>query len=127
MTTLTKRIDFSEPHVLRTEEEYDAAVAELDALLDRDPTPGTREHKRLQLLSVLVRAYDEDHYPIGAAATPQAVVDFLLEQRGMTRAEPARLSRRAQPSVRVLRREAKPLAGANPEAARAVQRSRRRV
>src|SRR5437870_2846397 len=34
MTTLTKRIDFSEPHVLRTEEEYDAAVAELDALLD---------------------------------------------------------------------------------------------
>ena len=90
MTTLTKGIDFAEPHVLRTEEEYDAAVAELDALLDRDPTPGTREHERLELLSVLVRAYDEHHYPMGAAATPQAVVDFLLEQRGMTRAELAR-------------------------------------
>ena len=61
-----------------------------DGLLDHDPTPGTREHERLELLSVLVRAYDEDHYPMGAAATPQAVVDFLLEQRGMTRAELAR-------------------------------------
>jgi len=89
MTTLTKGIDLSEPHVLRTEEEYDAIVAELDGLLDGDPTSGTREHKRLQLLSVLVRAYDEHHYPMGAAAT-RAVVDFLLEQRGMTRAELAR-------------------------------------
>ena len=40
MAPLTNGIDSSEPHVLRSEEEYDAAVAELDGLLDRDPTPG---------------------------------------------------------------------------------------
>lgn len=83
----TKKIDLSKPRVLHTEAEYDAAVIELDSLLDLDPAPGTREHEQLELLTVLVRAYDEDHYTMGDTATPQAVVDFLLEQREMERAE----------------------------------------
>ncbi len=86
MATLTKRLDFSQPHTLRNEAEYDAAVAEIDALLELEPARGTLEYDRLELLSVLVEAYDEEHYRLGDTATPQAVVDFLLEQRGMTRA-----------------------------------------
>ena len=82
-----KRLDASRPHVLRNDAEYDAAVAELDALLDARPPRGTPAHDRLELLSVLVQAYDEEHYPMGDAATPQAVVEFLLQQRGMTRAD----------------------------------------
>jgi len=81
-----KRLDFSKPHILRNDEEYDAAVAEMDALLDRHPPEGSPEHDRLELLSVLVEAYDEEHHAMGATATPQAVVEFLLEQQGMTRA-----------------------------------------
>jgi HTH-type transcriptional regulator/antitoxin HigA len=87
MSNVTKRLDLSQPRVLRTEEEYDAAVAEIDMLLDQDPSPSTPEHDRLEFLTVLVHAYDEEHYPMGDAATPQAVVDFLLEQHGMTRAQ----------------------------------------
>lgn len=87
MATVTKKIDMSKPHVLRSEADYDAAVAALDTLLDLDPAPGTREHDDLELLTVLIRAYDEERYPMGDAATPQAVVDFLLEQREMERAE----------------------------------------
>jgi HTH-type transcriptional regulator/antitoxin HigA len=82
-----KRLDRVRPHVLRNEAEYDAAVAEIDALLDRDPAAGTPEHDRLELLTVLVRAYDDDHYPMGETATPQAVIEFLLDQRGMARAD----------------------------------------
>jgi len=85
MTTL---LDFSRPHVLRDEEEYEAAVREIDALSDRDPPPGTEEHDRLRFLMVLVAAYDAEHYPDEMfATTPQAVVDFTLEQKGMVRAE----------------------------------------
>jgi len=87
MATLTKQLDFSNPHTLRSEAEYDAAVAEIDALLELEPARGTSEYDRLELLSVLVEAYDEEHYRIADTATPQAVVDFLLEQRGMARAE----------------------------------------
>jgi len=86
MATLTKHLDFSQPHLLRNETEYDAAVAEIDALLESQAAPGTLEYDRLELLSVLVEVYDEEHYRLGDTATPQAVVDFLLEQRGMTRA-----------------------------------------
>ena len=34
-------LDFTKPHVLRNEEEYDMAVAEIDTLLDTDPQPGS--------------------------------------------------------------------------------------
>lgn len=51
-------LDFSRPHVLRNEEEYEAAVREIDVLSDRDPASGTEEHDLLQFLMVLVAAYD---------------------------------------------------------------------
>jgi len=93
MSSEVKRLDFSKPHVLRNDAEYDAAVAEMDALIDRDPPPppGSPESDRLEFLSVLVEAYDEEHHAVGASATPQAVLDFLLDQQGMTRAHLAGL------------------------------------
>jgi HTH-type transcriptional regulator/antitoxin HigA len=81
------RLDFSEPHVLRNEAEYDAAVAEVDELLERDPPEGSREADRLRFLSVLISAYDDEHYPMGETSTPQTVVAFMLEQHGMTRSD----------------------------------------
>jgi HTH-type transcriptional regulator/antitoxin HigA len=82
-----QRLDFSEPHVLRDEPEYDAAVAEVDALLERDPAAGSPEYERLRFLAVLIGAYDDEHYPMGDAGTPQSAVAFMLEQKGMTRAD----------------------------------------
>jgi HTH-type transcriptional regulator / antitoxin HigA len=91
MATFAERLDLSTPHTLRNEAEYRAAVAEIDELLALDPAPGTREYDRLDLLSVLVEAFDDEHYQMGEAVTPQAVVDFLLAQHGMARAELAPL------------------------------------
>lgn len=84
-------LDFSKPHVLRNAKEYRAAVAEIDRLLDRDPTRGTEAYERLEFLSVLVADYDDRHEPLDERGTPQSIVDFMLEQRGMTRAELAPL------------------------------------
>ena len=79
-------LDFSRPHVLRTEAEYEAAVEEIERLLDEDPNPGSEDFDRLEFLSVLVEAFEDRHEPMGDV-TPQAAVEFMLEQKGMTRAE----------------------------------------
>jgi HTH-type transcriptional regulator/antitoxin HigA len=76
------------PHVLRSEEEYDGAVQRIDALLDRDPPPGSEDHDLLEFLTVLGEAYEAEHYPPEMfATTPQDVVDFMLEQKRMQRAD----------------------------------------
>ena len=81
-------IDQAAPRVLRSTEEYDAAVAEIDRLLDLDPPAGSAEYDRLEILSVLVEDYDTRHDPIDDSdLTPQTAVDFMLEQKGMTRAD----------------------------------------
>jgi antitoxin component HigA of HigAB toxin-antitoxin module len=51
-------IDIPSPHVLRTPEEYENAVAEIDRLLEIDPEPFTRDYDRLELLTVLVESYE---------------------------------------------------------------------
>lgn len=85
---MTISLDFTKPHLLRGEEEYQAAVREVDELLEADPQPGTEELDRLEFLSVLIEEYEDEHEPRGDwESTPQAVVDFMLEQNGLTRAD----------------------------------------
>ena len=86
-----QRLDFSEPHVLRNEAEYAAAVNEVDELLERNPPAESTEYERLRFLAVLIEAYDEEHFPLGESSTPQEVVAFMLEQQGKTRADLAPL------------------------------------
>jgi HTH-type transcriptional regulator/antitoxin HigA len=85
---MTITLDFTKPHLLRGEDEYNAAVREVDALLDRDPQPGTEDFERLEFLSVLIEEYEDEHEPRGDwAPTPQGIVDVMLEQNGLTRAD----------------------------------------
>ena len=80
--------DFSTPHVLRNAREYRAAVSEIDGLLDADPRRGTADFERLEFLSVLVQAYEDEHDPLDeAGGSAQSVVAFMLEQRGLMRAD----------------------------------------
>jgi HTH-type transcriptional regulator / antitoxin HigA len=84
---VSKRLDFRTPHLLRDEAEYDAAVAEIDEILDREVAEGTPDFERLECLSVLVEAYDDEHYQMGKAGTQQSLVDFMLEQNGLKRSD----------------------------------------
>ena len=84
---MTELLSFTKPHVLRSEAEYDAAVEEIDRLLDANPRAGTEEYERLEFLSVLVSAYEDAHLPEESRPTPQQAVEFMLEQRGMTRVD----------------------------------------
>lgn len=85
-------LDFSTPHVLRNVREYRAAVAEIDQLLDADPKRGTITYDRLEFLSVLVEAYENEHDPVDESlGSPQSVVAFMLEQQGKSRGDLAPL------------------------------------
>lgn len=84
---MSAQLDFTKPHVLRNEAEYTAAVAEIDLLLDRDPRKGSEAYERLEFLSVLVEVYEDAHLPIYQLPTPQEVVTFMLDQKGLTRAD----------------------------------------
>jgi HTH-type transcriptional regulator/antitoxin HigA len=85
-------IDIPTPHVLRTQHEYDTAVAEIDRLLDLDPTPFSADSDRLELLSVLVEDYEQRHDPIDDSdLTPVDLVQFMVEQKGVSRAELAEI------------------------------------
>lgn len=84
-------LDFSTPHVLRNASEYEAAVREINRLLDANPPHGSPDDERLEFLSVLVKAYEDAHVPQLPKASPQAAVDFMLEQQGRTRASLAPL------------------------------------
>ena len=85
-------LDFSRPHVLRNAREFKAAVAEIDDLLDADAKRGTEAYDRLEFLSLLVQAYEDERNPMDEnAGSPQSVVTFMLEQNGLTRADLASL------------------------------------
>ena len=81
---MAELLDFTKPHVLRNAAEYTAAVAEIDQLLDLDPPPHSEAYERLEFLSVLVHAYEEAHFPLEQLTTPQDVVTFMLEQKGLS-------------------------------------------
>ncbi len=67
---------------IRTEADYQAALKEIDALLEAEP--GSPETDRLEILSSLVWLYEEDHYPI-PAPDPIEALEYYLESRGLTR------------------------------------------
>lgn len=88
MVATTTVLDFSTPHVLRNTGEYKAAVAEIDRLLDANPKQEIEAYDHLEFLSVLVEAYEDEHDPLDESkGTPQSAVVFMLEQKGMVRAD----------------------------------------
>ena len=81
---MTTVLDFSKPHLLRGEAEYEAAIAEIERLLDEEVERGSEGFDRLEFLSVLVEHYEDEHYPM-QGVTPQEAVSFMLEQKGLVR------------------------------------------
>lgn len=69
---------------IRTEADYDAALEEIDRLMNA--TPGTPEGDQLDILATLVEAYEARHRPI-EVPDPIAALEYFMEQRGITRAD----------------------------------------
>lgn len=47
------------PKIIRTEADYEAALARIDVLMDGDPEPTSAAGEELELLSLLVENYEK--------------------------------------------------------------------
>lgn len=70
--------------LIRTEAEYEAALAEIETLMSA--AADSPEGERLDLLVTLVEAYEARHHPI-EAPDPIELIKFVMEQRGLERAD----------------------------------------
>ena len=66
---------------VRSEEDYEAALARIDELMDAEPN--TPEDDELDVLVSLVEQYEENHYPIDPP-DPIAAIEFRMDQAGLT-------------------------------------------
>ncbi|OGL61538.1 MAG: hypothetical protein A3I72_08570 [Candidatus Tectomicrobia bacterium RIFCSPLOWO2_02_FULL_70_19] len=71
-----------EPRLIKTEEDHEASLAEVERLVALDPAPNTPEGDRLELLATLVEEYEKDHFPI-EKPTPIEAILFRMEQQGL--------------------------------------------
>jgi HTH-type transcriptional regulator/antitoxin HigA len=67
---------------IKSEAEYEAALVEIERLLDA--RPDTPEGDRLEVLVILVENYEEKHYPI-PLPDPIEAIRYHMESRGLTR------------------------------------------
>jgi len=67
---------------IRSEADYDAAMARLDQIWD--PEPGTPEADEFEVLSLLVERYEDTRHPIDPP-DPVAAILFRMDQQGLTR------------------------------------------
>ena len=67
---------------IRTEADYQVVLDEIERLLDAKS--GTSEADRLEILTTLVEAYEEKHYPIPPPDPIEAIL-YQMESRGLSR------------------------------------------
>lgn len=67
---------------IRNEADYELALQEIDRCLDA--ASGSPERDQLEVLTVLVDDYEAKHHSI-SPPEPIAAIEFVLEQRGLSR------------------------------------------
>lgn len=76
---------------IRTRAGYEEAQAELDAIADANPKEGSAAHDRMELLAILIEAYEADTFPPFEAPTPQEMVREMAKQKGVSPGQLAQL------------------------------------
>jgi len=67
---------------IKTETDYQAALAEIEQLFDA--VPGTPEGDRLEVLTTLVEVFEKNHYAI-PLPDPIEALRYFMESRGLNR------------------------------------------
>jgi len=66
--------------IIKTEKEYEGTLARIEALMDA--APGSPQEEELELLTLLVEKYEEEHFPIHLPDPIEAIL-FRMEQQGL--------------------------------------------
>jgi len=71
---------------IKNEQQYEETLMRVYALLQKDLKPDSKESDELEILSILVKAYENKHYPV-AQPSPLEAIRFRLEQMNMSEAD----------------------------------------
>jgi HTH-type transcriptional regulator/antitoxin HigA len=69
--------------VIKTAEDYEAAMSRLHALLDLDPHPGSDVSDEVELLALLIASYEKERFDRLPAPTAIEAIRFRMEQLGL--------------------------------------------
>lgn len=75
---------------IRSEADYEHALDEIAVYFEREPEPGSAEADRFDVLAALIKAYEDEHWPI-EAPEPLATIRYVMEVRGYTQADLAKV------------------------------------
>ncbi|RKE72562.1 helix-turn-helix domain-containing protein [Pseudorhodoplanes sinuspersici] len=75
---------------LHTQQDYEWALAEVARYFDHQPAPGTDDGDRFEVLSTLIKDYEDRHVEI-PQADPIEVLRFAIESMGKSQSELADL------------------------------------
>ncbi|OCK54162.1 XRE family transcriptional regulator [Bradyrhizobium sp. LMTR 3] len=70
---------------LHNEQDYDWAINEVTRYFENQPDPGTADGDRFEVLSTLIREYEDAHFEM-SHADPVEVLEFAIESMGRSQA-----------------------------------------
>lgn len=82
---------------IRTEDDYEWALREIEQYFDKEPKTGSVEEARFEIMATLISAYEEKHYPI-EDPEPIPYLKSIMEMTGRTQTDLAALIGRARAS-----------------------------
>jgi len=72
--------------LIKSEKQYEEYLDIAETLLDLDPEPGSNKGDELELLTLLIEKYEDEHYPIDFP-DPIEAIKFQMEHQGITQKE----------------------------------------
>ena len=71
---------------IRNNVQYEEALARVHFLMQKDLKPESKDSDELEILSILIKEYELEHYPV-PKPTPLEAIKFRVEQMGMSEGE----------------------------------------
>jgi HTH-type transcriptional regulator / antitoxin HigA len=81
---------FDDLRPIRTEEDYDAALALIEPYFENEPEPGTPDADRFDILAALIAAYEDKHWRIEAPNAIDAIKE-IMATKGYTQKDLGKL------------------------------------
>ena len=89
---------------IRTRGDYHRAIHIIEMLIER-PALNNDQQAYLESLSILVEAYENEHFIIGPSDNPIEILKFLLKQNGLSGSDLGRILGQRQLGSKILRGE----------------------
>ena len=68
--------------IIKSEKELDAALVRMGKLMELNPTENSKEAEEIKLLGLIIKDYEEAHYPT-PPSDPIEAIKFMMEQNDL--------------------------------------------